>query len=107
MPVDFDMQEFKKCLREQFHYILSNESSQLLEETLNELVRERLEELTETELNLMGSETEKDFPDAVRRLADVRMHISSLDIDHRLLVRQVLKKEIKKLLKGFVDENFA
>lgn len=105
MPVDFDKDEFSKCLREQFHYILRNESGDLLQESLNEAVRERLEELAEQELNVMGEECGDEFSGAVGELGKVQMHMSTLDIDHRILVRQILKKEMKKLLKGFVDDN--
>jgi DNA-directed RNA polymerase sigma subunit (sigma70/sigma32) len=105
MGVDFDKEDFRKCLREQFEYILRNESRQLLQESLNETVRERLEELAERELNVMGEECGEDMGDAVKHLAGVQMHISTLDIDHRFLVKQILKKEMKKMLKGFIDEN--
>ena len=107
MPVNFNMEEFNKCLREQFDYILRNESRDLLQESLNELVRARLEELTEQELNLLGEESDGSLGSSLEQLAAVQMHISTLDINHRLLVRQILKKEMKKMLKDFVDGNLA
>lgn len=107
MPVNFDRKEFRKNMQEQFDYILRNESRQLLQESLNELVKSRLEELAEQELNELGAKCPDDLGDSVGQLGNVQMHISTLDIDHRLLVRQVLKKEMKKLLKGFVNENLG
>ena len=103
MPVDFDRDEFRKALREQFDYLLRNESKQLLQESLNELVRGRLEKLAEDELNILGSECDDGLPGAVEKLAGVHMHLSPLDIDHRTLVRHVLKKEMKKMLSEFVN----
>ncbi len=102
MPVDFDREEFRKSLREQFDYLLRNESKQLLQESLNELVKGRLEELAEHELNLLGGESGDEFGNAVEQLARVQMRLSPLDINHRMLVREVLKKEMKKMLRDFV-----
>jgi predicted metal-dependent hydrolase len=107
MAVNFDKEEFVKCLQEQFHYILGNESRTLLQESLNELVRERLEEMAERELNLLGEECTDELGNPLEQLAAVQMHISTLDVDHRLLVRQILKKEMKKLLKDYVSENLG
>ena len=103
MAVNFDREEFKKALREQFDYLLRNESKQLLQETLNELVRGRLEKLAEDELNILGGECGDEFENAVEKLASVQMHLSPLDINHRMLVRQVLKKEMKNMLTDFVN----
>jgi hypothetical protein len=106
MPINFDREEFRKCLKEQFEYILHHECNELLEESLNEVVRERLHELAEEELNRLGAGAE-DTGSPLGELAGMQIHLSGLDIDHRLLVRQVLKEEMRKLLKGFVNEHLA
>lgn len=105
MPINFDSGEFSKSLREQAQYILRNESMDVLQESLNEVVRERLEELAQQELNRLGEEFPEDMGSPVEKLSSLKMHLSNLDIDHRALVKQVLKKEMKKLLKGFVDDH--
>ncbi len=107
MAVNFNMEEFRKSLQEQFDYLLRNESMPIMQDSLNELVRERLHELAERELNAMGEQCEDSFSDAVKALAEVPIHLTNLDIDHRLLVKEVLKKEMKKMLKDFVDENLG
>ncbi len=106
MPINFDREEFRKSLQEQFQYVLRHESNELLEDSLNEVVRERLHELAEEELNRLGAGAE-DAGSPLGELSGMQMHLSGLDIDHRLLVRQVLKEEMKKLLKGFVNEHLA
>jgi len=107
MPINFDRAEFRKCLREQFDYVLKNESNKILQEALNEVVRQRLEDIAHEELNELGMDTEDDFGNSLEQLDGVQMHISAMDIDHRTLVRELLKKEMKKMIKGFIDENLS
>jgi hypothetical protein len=105
MPIDFDSTDFRKTLREQFCFVLKNESREILEDALNELVRERLEELAQEELNLLGKTVPEIVGDPIEALSRVPIHLSPLDIDHRELVRGVLRSEMKKLLRDFISEN--
>ena len=105
MPIDFDSVEFRKTLREQFYFMLKNESREILEDALNEVVRERLEELAQEELNLLGKSVPEIAGDPIEALSHVPIHLSGLDIDHRELVRGVLRGEMKRLLRDFISEN--
>ncbi|MFH1421887.1 MAG: hypothetical protein ABIH42_04140 [Planctomycetota bacterium] len=105
MPINFDSEEFKKNLKEQFLYILKHESRELLENVLNELVREKLEELANQELNALGKAVSEVTEDSVKALSKVQIHISNLDINHRELVRGAIRIEMKRLLQEYICEN--
>ena len=105
MPMDFDSADFRKTLREQFYFMLKNESREILEDALNELVKERLEDLAQEELSVLGKTIPEIAGDPIEALSRVPIHLSGLDINHRELVRGVLRKEMKKLLRDFISQN--
>jgi len=102
MDISFDRNAFREALKRHLQFVLRHDASALVEEVINELVHERLVELAEEELNGIAEET-SDAPLSLEETADkIAIEISPADIDHRYLVREVLKKHLKKALRDYI-----
>jgi len=102
MDISFDRNAFRDALKRHLQFVLRHDASALVEEVINELVHERLVELAEEELNGIAKET-SDAPLSLEETADkIAIEISPVDIDHRYLVREVLKKHLKKALRDYI-----
>jgi len=107
MKISFDRSSFRNALRRHLEYIMRHSAGELVEEVVNELVHERLLELAEEELNGIAEERE-DAPLSLAESADrIMVEISPLDVDHRYLVREVLKKHLKEALRDYIRRGLA
>ena len=102
MDISFDRNAFRSALKRHLQFVLRHDASALVEEVINELIHERLVELAEEELNGIAENT-NDAPLSLEETADkIAIEISPLDIDHRYLVREVLKRHLKKALRDYI-----
>lgn len=102
MKISFDREFFRDALKRHLDYILRHDASDLLEEVVNELVHERLLELAEEELNGFA-ESMKESPFSLTESAGkIAVEISPFDVNHRYLVREVLKKHLKEVLRDYI-----
>jgi len=102
VDISFDRNAFRSALKRHLQFVLRHDASALVEEVINELVHERLVELAEEELNGIAENT-NDAPLSLEETADkIAIEISPLDIDHRYLVREVLKRHLKKALRDYI-----
>ena len=102
MDISFDRNAFRSALKRHLQFVLRHDASALVEEVINELIHERLVELAEEELNGIAENT-NDAPLPLEKTADkIAIEISPLDIDHRYLVREVLKRHLKKALRDYI-----
>lgn len=99
MEIKFDREEFRRTLKEQLDYVLKHESNELLEDVINELVHQRLLEMTEEDLNTIAEDDSYISPSTLKEsLSRISLEVSSIDINHRYLVREMLKKHLCSVL---------
>jgi len=100
VQVSFNGEAFRLSLRRQLEYVLRHEAHDILEDVVNELIHERLLELAEEELNHVGEEKNDEGPSLEDNISNIAVAVTPLDINHRYLVKEVLKKHMKELLRG-------
>jgi|GEM_PF-1851013 hypothetical protein len=108
MEVQFNREEFRRTLREQLDYIIKHESSILLEDVINELIHQRLVELAEEELNEISNDDSYASPTSLsENLSKISLEINPMDINHRLLVREVLKRYLRASLESLIRQKLS